>query len=193
MAIETEVKLRLPNGSASARTLLDRLGYQVRRPRTLELDQLFDRPDGELQATGRALRLRSAGGHWTLTYKGPALPTSSAPHKSREEIELPIEDGAAMELILLALGYRPAFRYEKYRTVFTRAAESGVITLDETPIGDFFELEGPPDWIDRTTVTLGFPTAGHILSTYPMLYDEYCRQHPALPRQMMIFQPFSTP
>ena len=28
--------------------------------------------------------------------------------------------------------------------------EPGVIELDETPAGDFLELEGPPEWIDAT-------------------------------------------
>ena len=79
--------------------------------------------------------------------KGRRAPARS---KSREEIETELADGAAFEAILAALGYSRTFRYEKYRTKFVSASRtgSGLITLDETPIGSFLELEGPEYWID---------------------------------------------
>lgn len=182
MQVETEIKLRLSQGAAAARPMLEALGYRVRSPRVLEVDQLYDRPDGELKASGRLLRLRSAGGRWLLTYKGPA---HEGPYKSRQEIEVAVEDGAAMEEILLALGYEPGFRYEKFRTVYSRGREPGVITLDETPIGDFLELEGPPDWIDGTTAKLGFSKADYVLSTYAALYAEHQQTHPGTSGNML--------
>ena len=189
MATETEIKLRLPNGAAPARGLLDRLGYHAQVARELEVNQLYDR-NGELQANDRVLRLRSLGGKWTITYKGPAV---DGPHKSREELELSIGDGPAMEQILRALGYRPEFRYEKYRTIFERHGEAGVIMLDETPMGDFLELEGLGEWIDRTTLELGYLTKDYILSTYPELYEEYRKKHASLPHNMVFLQIDGTP
>ena len=189
MATETEIKLRLPGGAAAARVLLDRLGYHAQAPRELEVNQLYDH-DGELQASDRVLRLRSLGEKWTITYKGPAV---DGPHKSREELELRIGDGPAMEQILRALGYRPEFRYEKYRTIFERLGEPGVIMLDETPMGDFLELEGLGEWIDRTTLKLGFLTKDYILSTYPVLYEEYRKKDASLPRNMVFLQTDGTP
>jgi adenylate cyclase class 2 len=180
--VETEIKLRLPQGAAAGCTLLAAHGYGVRAPRALEVDQLYDRPDGELKTSGRVLRLRSAGGRWLLTYKGPA---QEGPHKSRQEIELAVEDGAAMEKVLFALGYQRAFRYEKFRTVYAREGEPGIVTLDETPIGDFLELEGPPEWIDRTTVQLGFSQMDHVLLTYAALYAEHQKKDPCLPGDMV--------
>ena len=182
MAIETEVKLRLTEGAASARLVLERLGYLPRVPRTLEVSQLYDRAGDELQFTGRALRLRSAGGQWVLTFKGPA---DGGPHKSREEHETRVDDGAAMERILLALGYSATFQYEKYRTTFTHNEDPGLVMLDETPMGDFMELEGHEDWIDRTTEKLGYLTKDYILTPYPALYAEYRKQHSNLPRNMV--------
>ena len=38
------------------------------------------------------------------------------------------------------------FRYEKFRTEWEM--EEGHLVLDETPIGVWAELEGPPAWID---------------------------------------------
>ena len=77
--------------------------------------------------------------------------------------------------ILTRLGYQPSFAYEKFRTTFRAAGEEGIVTLDETPIGDFLELEGPGSWIDQTAITLGFGSADYITSSYAALYDEYRR------------------
>lgn len=143
MAVETEIKLRLTQGPDHARALLEQNGFQATGPRQLETDQTFDLPTGELRLSGCLLRLRSAGERWTLTYKGPADETlmDSAKHKSREEIETDVSDGAGFALILERLGYQPAFAYEKFRTKFKAAGfkaegEEGIVTVDETPIGD---------------------------------------------------------
>ena len=46
-----------------------------------------------------------------------------------------------MDLILRALGYAPSFRYEKFRAEWTDG--KGQVVVDETPIGNFCEIEGP--------------------------------------------------
>ena len=101
------------------------------------------------------LRLRQVGGNCLVTWKGPSIP---GPHKIRPELETLVGSVEMMDRILRELGYEPVFRYEKYRTEFKQGggAAEGVVTLDETPIGDFFELEGAPDWIDKTAGLLGF-------------------------------------
>jgi adenylate cyclase class 2 len=187
MAVETEIKLRLTQGPKRARALLEQHGFQVTGPRQLETDQIFDLPTGELRQRGRVLRLRSTGGQWTVTYKGPA--DTSAKHKSREEIETDVSDGAVFAEILERLGYRPTFAYEKFRTTFKVAGEEGIATLDETPIGDFLELEGPGYWIDQTAVKLGFGPADYITSSYAALYEEHRRTHATVPRDMQFHRP----
>ena len=92
-----------------------------------------------LRNADQLLRLRRSGARSTVTYKGPA---KRERYKSREEIEFDVSDASAFELVLDRLGYTPGFRYEKYRTKFA-APEPGIITIDETPIGVFLELEGP--------------------------------------------------
>ena len=57
------------------------------------------------------------------------------------------------ETVLSRLGYQRAFRYEKFRTKYS--AGEGLITVDETPVGIFLELEGPGYWIDETATRLG--------------------------------------
>ena len=173
-SIETEIKLRLSDAAAIA-ALLERHRYSIREPRSLQSDQVFDRPTGELRNARSLLRVRTAQGRSTLTYKGP--PLSAAPYKSREELEASTTDNAALLAILDRLGYVPAFRYEKYRTVFAAAGEPGEIALDETPIGAFLELEGPGDWIDRTANTLGFAEKDYITLSYATLYRQHREQH----------------
>jgi adenylate cyclase, class 2 len=179
VGVETEIKLRLRDGVERTKARLQQLGYITTGPRQLETDQTFDLPTGELRRGDRLLRLRSSGGTWRLTYKGPA---NRDGHKTREEIEADISDGVACAEILAALGYKPAFAYEKYRTTFVAPGfvapgEDGIVTLDETPIGDFLELEGPEYWIDRTAAHLGFASSDYITSSYGALYEEYRRTH----------------
>jgi adenylate cyclase class 2 len=183
--IETEVKIRFPEGAPAARALILRAGFELFEERTLESDQLFDRRDGELRSTDRVLRLRRTGALAIVTYKGPKSDQEQLQrYKSREEIEFDISDAAAFEKALDRLGYVPRFRYHKYRTKFHAPGESGVLSIDETPIGVFLELEGAPEWIDRTASRLGLPAAEYLTTSYVSLYQQYLRTHPAMPPDM---------
>ena len=186
MGMETEIKLRLACSPEQARALLRQHGFHERVRRQLETDQTFDLPSGELARGDRLLRLRSAGGTWRVTYKGPA---NRDGHKTREEIETDVCDGPALAEIFEALGYQRGFAYEKFRTVFQVPGEQGIVTLDETPIGDFLELEGPESWIDETALRLGFQSADYVTSSYGALYAEYRRTHAAVPRDMKFHLP----
>jgi len=192
MPVETEIKLRLPGGAEPARALLQSRGFAETSPRTLEADDVYDLPDQALRHSGRLLRLRRRGDTWTLTYKGPPQPGR---HKSREEIETTLADGAALAAILEALGYRRTFRYEKFRTKFKSAGKVdrmqygppggvGEITLDETPIGSFLELEGPEYWIDETAANLGFHPEHYVTKSYGALYHDHLMANPDAPPNM---------
>ena len=180
MATETEIKIRLTGDPGEARGRIERAGFRA-GPRMLEADQLYDQPNGTLRLSGRLLRLRSSGDTFKLTYKGPSIPGR---HKSREEIETGVEDGTELAAILYGLGYNPGFRYEKYRTTFAAEGEPGIVTLDETPIGLFLELEGPAEWIDRTAERLGFTHADYVTSSYGSLFREFRLAHPEVPEDM---------
>ncbi|HTB13993.1 MAG TPA: class IV adenylate cyclase [Bryobacteraceae bacterium] len=178
--VETEVKIPFHGDPRSARDLIESHGYAASGPRTLESDQLFDRGASELKSADQLLRLRRSGVVSTVTYKGPA---TRERYKSREEIEFDVSDPANFELVLARLGYTPGFRYEKYRTKF--AAAPGLITIDETPIGVFLELEGPMDWIDVTASRLGFSPSEYCTASYAALYREYARSHQGIPANMV--------
>ena len=179
--IETEVKIPFSGTADAARTLILGIGYAPEGPRLLEVDVVFDREDGELKLGGQLLRLRRAGDTSTVTYKGPP---SGGRYKSREEVEFDISDPAAFETVLERLAYTPRFRYEKYRTKFVCADAHGIITLDETPIGTFLELEGPEAWIDETANALGYTAESYETASYASLYKRYLQTNPGDPVNM---------
>lgn len=180
--LETEIKLRVGN-VASVTRLLTSLGFSIKKARVLEVNFVFDTPDGALRRERKLLRLRQAGGSYSITFKGP--PMAGERHKSRSEAESGFDDFAQMTAILEGLGFAPVFRYEKYRTEYSSSDQSGVVMLDETPIGDFLELEGRPEWIDATARMLGFSAVNYITASYGQLYVDRCREQGVEPANMV--------
>jgi adenylate cyclase class 2 len=134
-----------------------------------------------VRRSGRLLRLRRSGPRATVTYKGPI---AGGRYKSREEIEFDVSDPDAFIQTLDRLGYAGGFRYEKERTKFARPDEPGIVTIDETPIGVFMELEGPTEWIDQTAARLGFSPADYMTASYASLYGEFRKTNPEAPEDM---------
>ena len=59
------------------------------------------------------------------------------------------------------------------------------MTLDETPIGNFIELEGPRRWIDKVARQFGYTRADYITASYAVLYFEHCRKRGIRPTHMV--------
>lgn len=170
-AVEIEVKFRVADGVTLERKLIA-AGFRQMTPRTFEKNVLFDTPDRKLRAQQSILRIRQYGERWVVTHK--CLPRDNDPlarHKHRIETETEISDGDAMSAIFSQLGYTPAFTYEKWRTEYTN--HNGHCVIDETPIGLFAELEGPSDWIDATSRSLGLDPGELITLSYGRLFDEW--------------------
>ena len=175
MPVETEIKIRVEDLAALTQRL-QAAGFTLQTPRTFESNVLYDTPDRQMRARTEILRIRNYGGHWTLTHKrlpdeGPGEDT----HKHRMETETEVADGEALAEVFLSLGLVPAFRYEKWRTEW-RSGE-GHCVVDETPIGNFAELEGPAEWIDRAAERLGIDPSQYITLSYGRLFDQWCEQH----------------
>ncbi|WP_306590570.1 class IV adenylate cyclase [Geothrix sp. 21YS21S-4] len=162
--VETELKLRIP-ATGPFRPLLEALGFRETTPAQPELSILWDRA-GELRAAGSALRTRNYAGRTRLTWKGPKV--ADPVLKIRPEQETGIEDGAALEAILRALGYAPVMRLEKVRAVWER--EDVEACLDETPFGCYLELEGDPQPIRAAMESLGLAYDRAEPRSYPELY-----------------------
>ena len=180
MPIEREIKLPLPPaGVSSLPDKLIQLGFSLHAPRVHETNTIFDTAGRDLRERGQLIRLRRVCERAILTYKGPG---QSVRHKSREELELDISDAASMREILDRLRYHPVFFYEKFRTEYSR--DRGILTIDETPIGNFLELEGVAEWIDLTAAELGYTESDYILLSYASLYLDYRQQHREAPSDM---------
>ena len=178
---EVEVKIRISD-RAAVRRLLRSNGYLVVHRRVFESNDVYDTADATLRNSRRLLRLRRAGTQVLLTFKDKPI---AGKHKTREEIEVTLSDAGAFASILGRLGFKMAFRYEKYRTEYAKPNFSGLILLDETPVGDFLELEGTPAWIDRTARKLGFSEQEYLTSSYASLYLADCASRGVAPTHMV--------
>jgi adenylate cyclase, class 2 len=185
MPREIEIKFRVADLRALTRKLRA-AGFRLLTRRTHEVNTLYDLPGGVLRKRNELLRIRKYGAVWTLTHKSG---TKRGRHSSRVELETNVSDGRKLDIILRALGYAPSFRYEKFRAewVDNQAGKSkGAVVVDETPIGNFCEIEGPPRWIDRTAKTLGISHAAYITKNYASLFAEW-KQETKNPAEEMTF------
>ncbi len=162
--IEREVKLPYPD-SESALRAVEATGAAPLRPARLQRDTLFDTPDSRLRASGLVLRLRDDGGRGYVTFKGPVERGSM---KVREEQETAVDDVRVLEAAFRALGLVVGFRYEKYRTEYSLPGLT--LTIDDTPVGVFVELEGEESAILDTARALGRTPDEFILESYRSLF-----------------------
>jgi adenylate cyclase class 2 len=175
MSVETEIKFRVEDLAGLA-LLLEAAGFTLQTPRSFESNVLYDTPDRQMRARTEILRIRSYAGRWTVTHKrAPGAGPAEDRHKHRIETETEVADGAAIEQILLSLGLVPAFRYEKWRAEWTDGV--GHCVVDETPIGNYAELEGSADWIDRVAAHLSVDPSHYITLSYGRLFDHWRAEH----------------
>jgi adenylate cyclase, class 2 len=174
---ETEIKLEVKDARETRRRFAE-LGFRLAVARHFESNYLFDFPDHRLRKSRRLVRVRFAGERCLLTYKG--APRRSRDYKIRPEIETHVDDGHRLREILLQLGLREVFRYDKFRTVYappgkSARAEAPNVVLDETPIGNYLELEGPQRWIDVIARQLGYSRREYITDSYAALFRKHCQ------------------
>ena len=155
--LEIEVKIKIPNLRRLRGDLLE-MGCEENVARSLERNWTWDFPGQLLRQQGKLLRVRQFAGHCLLTFKGVAQ--QSKHFKIREEQETEVQDSAVLGAILERLGLEVTFRYEKYRTSYSlkvqRQQHSVNLAVDETPIGNYLEIEGREADIIRIAGQLGF-------------------------------------
>lgn len=197
---EIEIKLRVSD-AAALRRVLRRLGARAER-RVHEMNELFDTPQATLRKRGQLLRLRTETPlgrkdkpRYVLTFKGPsqrdsgmggAQADSLRHYKVREETEFILPDARGFLAVMGPSGMRRTFRYEKIRTSYSVPRAGGVhLELDETPFGQFLELEGPRRAIDRLARRLGYRPEDYITASYAALHFEDCRRRGVRAGDMM--------
>jgi adenylate cyclase, class 2 len=178
MPNEIEIKFRVDNLRDLTRHLRA-AKFRLVTPRTHEMNTLYDLPGQPLRKRGDLLRLRKYGKQWVLTHKSKG---TAGRHKSRVETETRVSDGEQMNAILCALGFQPTFRYEKFRAEWSD--RRGHVVVDETPIGNFGEIEGPSRWIDQTARKLGIRPEHYITDTYAGLFFAWKRRTRSAAKEM---------
>lgn len=189
---ETEIKLRVTDFPEMVRKLAS-LGARS-DGRVFEQNALYDTPDSDLRRTGRLLRVRTetpaaskqvraAKRAGLVTFKAPVPGGANSRYKEKLEWETAIKNPKQWARQLQAVGFKPGFEYQKYRSSFRLAAVHAY--LDETPIGTFLELEGQPDAIDRTARKLGYGPRDYLRSTYWELYAADCARRGQKPRNLI--------
>jgi len=161
---EIEIKFRVDDMRAMTRQLRA-AKFRIVTTSTHEVNTLYDLPGQRLRKRGELLRLRKYGKNWVLTHKSKG---TAGRHKVRVETETKVADGKKMDAILRGLGFVPTFCYEKYRAEWTDG--TGHVVIDETPIGNFGEIEGRARWIDQTAKMLALKREDYITDTYAGLF-----------------------
>jgi len=175
MPVETEIKFRVDDPPGLA-VRLQAAGFTVQTPRSFESNVLYDTPTRQMRGRTEILRIRNYAGRTILTHKRlPDAGPGEDAHKHRIETETEVSDGDNLAVIFHSIGLDPAFRYEKWRTEW--ADGEGHCVVDETPIGNFAELEGEAAWIDRVAGALGVDPGQYITLSYGRLFEVWREKH----------------
>jgi adenylate cyclase, class 2 len=195
---EIEIKLRITN--------IPEILHKIKRLRAIpqhrvqEQNTLYDTPESHLRRRKMLLRLRietpapqnaptaAREERVILTSKAPPQDQATRLHTPRYKIRAEREQVASMSSLhyakaLTSLGFRPTFRYDKFRTSFR--LPSLHLDLDETPAGIYLELEGSPKAIDSAAKALGFTKKAYLRATYWDLYAAACRRRGTKPKNML--------
>lgn len=163
---EIEVKFFLKDHEALMQKIAA-LQLPCSQERIHEFNLRYDLPDGSLVAQNQVLRLRKDT-QARLTFKGPGVMEEDI--LLRKEIEIEVSDFEATQRLLEALGYQVVMMYEKFRANYLLG--SLVMSVDETPLGLFVELEGKsPAQVHQAAQTLGFDWEARINLSYSALLN----------------------
>jgi adenylate cyclase class 2 len=174
-SVEVELKYIGADLGEVRRRLIE-AGARLEGERKLETNAVFDDAEESLRRGEKLLRLRNGD---ELTVK---IPVEDEKYKSRREITVHVADGP-IEEVLAGLGYRPTWRYEKYREGW--GLDGMFVTLDEMPfVGPVVEIEGDRERIDHTAERLGLSDVPTSTGNYRSLYDQYARDKGLEPGEM---------
>jgi adenylate cyclase class 2 len=175
---EIEVKLRFDSVEPLMRA---GIVLEIETARHFEDNLLLDTDNKLLSQKAAILRVRQSGKTGVLTYKEKAAPDAPATQfKQRIEFETVLDDPATAIAIFERLGYQKWFRYQKYRTVYHATLPGGQslhVMFDETPIGNFIELEGEEEAIVQAVELLGVRREDYVIDSYLALQAADCARY----------------
>lgn len=137
--IEVEVKSKISSFEVIKNKLKNINAIKIRKEH--QKDLYFNSPLKDFAKTDEALRIRNVSieneKKSLITYKGPKLDSKS---KTREEIELKIEDDIKLSKILEHLGFKKVREVIKNREIYE--LEEFIISLDDVEgLDPYMEIE----------------------------------------------------
>jgi adenylate cyclase, class 2 len=180
LSIETEVKIKIEDPVDFCRRMTA-LKPEILSARHFEDNILLDFPDQKLSLGRCLLRVRLTEKQSYLTFKGPAR--QDGIFKTREELETCLDNGPAMLQVLNRIGMHVCFQYQKYRQEF--GLDGIHVAVDETPIGNYVELEGSEERIRNLAHKMGIAETQFLRSSYYSLYVEHCQAKGETPKFMI--------
>ncbi len=143
---EIEVKGKIDNKEEIIKKLKS-LNFSFIEKKIQE-DIYFNGIDRDFKKTDEALRIRDDNGIYFLTYKGPKIDKIS---KSREEIEVKVEDKEKLRKILKKLGFKESLTIKKIREIYKKDNITVCIDYIEN-LGYFIEVEKETNKYDEKEV-----------------------------------------
>ncbi len=134
--IEVEVKYKISCDEIEAlEKKLEKLGFKLVKS-GVEKDTYFNSPFRDFRKSDEALRVRESDECY-LTYKGKKIDKKT---KTREELNVRIENAEVVKEILLKLGFYPVKEVIKFRRIYEK--NNIFVCLDKVnEIGCFVEVE----------------------------------------------------
>jgi len=193
MYTETEIKLPIKN-LEEAHQNVAKLNSRLQKERHFEDNLVLDTSDLKVRNSGCLLRVRIVSSadrescmrtQGILTFKGTLQIQDGI--RNREEIECIVDPPETFLKVFERLGYSLKFRYQKYRSIYSIEQKQIHICVDETPIGNFFELEGPAEEIHEIAARLGYSREQYITESYGGLFYRWCKEH-GIESSNMVFE-----
>ena len=135
LLFEVEIKAKIRNISR-IKEKINELGAIQKKIINME-DIYFKHPNRDFAITDEALRIRITENMKFLTYKGPKIDKLT---KTREEIEISIENSDKLKIILKKLGFIEVPKIKKQREIY-EINDISICFDDVEFIGKFIEIE----------------------------------------------------
>lgn len=171
MAEEVELKFKIENYVELALKLLElSTSFNSAHEITVMYDEnkkLFDK-DARLRLR-KKIDIKTNKEETEISYKKPLTREGI---KIEEEYETQIGSFTEMENILANIGFTKVSSYERIRDTFK--IENMKVTIDSFSFGDYLEIEGEINEIQRLADKLGFEMKENITKSCDDLYAEIC-------------------
>ncbi|MBM3208807.1 class IV adenylate cyclase [Candidatus Shapirobacteria bacterium] len=181
---EIEIKYQITD-IASFRNSLKKLGGKS-SGEFFQRTTRFETVNRDLEKKGLFLRVRT-GEENTLTIKRKSKEDKN--YREREEWETEISNPEAVIKGLKALGYTKLLIMEKYRETFILPSFPNLkVTIDRLPFGNFTEIEGEEEDIEKMIAKLNLSGQERITATYWRLHEEYSKKRGST-EENIVFDP----